>query len=72
MEDVLKVKGKDGLVKDPSTGAVVNVDDGAYLAAKRAKRRVLEEKQKQLQLESRIDQLELLVTKFLEKEMTNG
>ncbi len=67
-----KVQGREGLVKDPRTGAVVNVDDNAFRQAKLAKKRILESKEKQKTLEDRVDQLESLVHQLIDdKEKTD-
>ncbi len=65
-----RVEGKEGLVKDPRTGAVINIDDQAFQAARRAHKRIIseinqrQEMEKQLaDQEDRIRRLEALLTK---------
>ncbi len=56
-----KVRGHEGLVKDPQSGAVINTDTNAYEAAKSAKKRILEEKKKYKELEERMARLEAII-----------
>lgn len=60
-----KIEGKENLYKDPNSGAVVNADKTSYEMAKFHKRRILEEKEKQKQLEGRIERLERLIEERL-------
>lgn len=62
------VKDKPGLMKDPGSKAVVNTDTNAFLAAKEAKKRLIESRKKQSDLESRIETLEHLIENLLRKE----
>jgi len=62
---MLKVDGKPGLVKDPATGAVINADDGAFRVAKQAKKRILEAKEKEQELEDRLSRLESALEQLL-------
>ena len=72
MESLIKIKDKPNLAKETNSGGIVNTDDNAFRMARSIKRKILEEKEKQKNLESRVEQLELLVTKFLEKETDHG
>lgn len=65
---LLKVQGASGLAKDPSSGAVVNVDDAAYRAARLRKEKQRMEKEllkRVADLESRVDALEKRLTERL-------
>lgn len=62
-----KVKGHGGLVKDPDTGGVINVDDNAYRQARLAKKRILEEKARRESVEDRLSNLEELVNSLINK-----
>ncbi len=66
-----KVKGRSGLLKDPSTGSVVNTDDQAFKQAKAVKERVLAAKQKEQELEDRIQRLESALESLL-KDKEHG
>lgn len=63
-----KVKGKEGLVKDPHTGVVVNVDDDAFRQAKLAKKRIMESNEKQKTLEDRVNRLEKAMNQLLQEK----
>lgn len=63
-----KVKGKEGLYRDPHTGAVINADDNAFRQAKLAKKRILEEREQRQRLETRMSQLEELVQYLMNKD----
>jgi hypothetical protein len=54
MTQYLKVKGYDGLVRDPSTGVILNTNDEAYASYKRRKRI----NQTQKQTETKVRDLE--------------
>lgn len=64
--ELLKVDGKPGLVRDQSSGGVINTDTNAFYAARLAKQRILEEKRKNESLESRIAKLESIVNSLIE------
>jgi len=61
---LVKVQGNAGLAKDPRSGAVINVDNDAYVAALARKKRATHEKK----LLERIDSLEMRVAE-LEKKL---
>lgn len=67
-----KVKGKEGLLKDPHTGCVVNTDLDGLQQARATKRRILEEREKNKRLEDRVNRLESALEVLLEKEKLNG
>lgn len=69
---MLKIKGKTHLVKDPSTNAIVNVDEDAYRAARKTKQRVLESIRKEKEMQERIERLEAAVEKLLEGMDSDG
>lgn len=69
---MLKIEGKAHLVKDPSTNAIVNVDEDAYRAARKTKQRVLESIRKEKELQERIERLEAAVEKLLEGMNSDG
>lgn len=65
---LLKVQGASGLAKDLSSGAVVNVDDAAYRAARLRKEKQRMEKEllkRVADLESRVEALEKRLTERL-------
>ena len=55
-------------MKDPRTGSVSNVDREAFKAAKLAKKRILESKQKHEKLEKRVEELERIINQFAKRE----
>lgn len=59
-----KVQGREGLYKDPANGGVVNTDNNAYELAKQHKRKIIKERQKNVELEQRIERLESLIEKL--------
>lgn len=65
---MLKVEGKEGLVKDPHTQAVVNTDDESFRAAKQAKKRILESRERERNLQERLERLEQVVEKLTENQ----
>ena len=60
-----RVTGFSNLIKDRATNAVINTDRDGLIAAKAAKKRVMDSKQQQRQMESRILQLEQTVNHLL-------
>ncbi len=68
---MFKVEGKTHLVKDPITGSVVNTDENAFRQAKAAKRRILESRKKEQELEERVNKLESALELLL-KEKEHG
>lgn len=66
-----KIKGRNGLVKDPNTGSVINTDVHAHKQAKAAKERIIASKKKEKELEERIDRLESAL-ELLMKDKEHG
>jgi tetrahydromethanopterin S-methyltransferase subunit B len=62
----VKVQGNSSLAKDPSSGAVINIDNDAYAAALLRKKRVAQEKK----LLERIDSLENRIIELEKKLQT--
>lgn len=62
-----RVQGKENLYKDPDSGAIINNDRDSYEMAKANKRRILEERNKQKNLEERIEYLETIIKSMAEK-----
>ena len=67
--ELAKVESKPGLVKDQSSGCVINTDTNAFYAARLAKQRILEEKKKNESLESRITKLESIMASLIEDKV---
>lgn len=67
---LLAIEACPGFVKDTSTGAILNTDNGAlsaYKARKRMMRQVEADKERIASLEEKIDRLEQLLLKVLDK-----
>ena len=58
MDKYLKVEGHDGLVRDLSTGAVLNINKVEIERAKELKKQKLLEKENQQSINNRIESLE--------------
>ena len=58
MDKYLKVEGHDGLVRDTSTGAVLNINKVEIERAKELKKQKLLEKENQQSINNRIESLE--------------
>lgn len=58
MDKYLKVEGHDGLVRDISTGAVLNINKVEIERAKELKKQKLLEKENQQSINNRIESLE--------------
>jgi len=70
-----QVKDYPGLVKDPVTGVVKNTNYSDLKRAKMAKKRILDEINRQKELEERVDTLESKIDTILElltKVQNNG
>ncbi|AND75045.1 hypothetical protein pf16_122 [Pseudomonas phage pf16] len=63
--DLLLVEGNPGLRKDAQTGAVINNDREALLAARRLKEQRLAEINKVNELEDKVAKMELLLKQLL-------
>ena len=62
-----KIKGKDHLIKDEYSKAVINTDKDAYTLYKRRKT-IMQTKNNEIQqLKSEVSELEIMMTKVLEK-----
>ncbi len=66
MKNLQKVEGHEGLLKDPVSGSIINIDNKSLSAAKAAKNRILSEMKKTESLQERVDKLESLMQKLLE------
>lgn len=62
---LIPIEGHDGLGKDPLSGAIVNTDREALIAARKRKAAILEDKEKLSTLETRVAHLEKLLEKVL-------
>lgn len=62
MTEFKKIAGRDDLVRDPQTGALLNCDRAKLMEAKRIKR----EKQRYINLEKRVQELEQIVQTLLQ------
>ena len=62
-----KIKGKDHLIKDEYSKAVINTDKDAYTMYKRRKT-IMQTKNNEIQqLKSEVSELKIMMTKVLEK-----
>ena len=62
-----KIKGKDHLIKDEYSKAVINTDKDAYTLYKRRKT-IMQTKNNEIQqLKSEVSELKIMMTKVLEK-----
>jgi len=62
-----KIKGKDHLIKDEYSKAVINTDKDAYTLYKRRKT-IMQTKNNEIQqLKSEVSQLKIMMTQVLEK-----
>lgn len=61
----LRVEGHDKLSKDAHSGGIINNDTDSLAAARAARRKILEDKQKISSLEQRVNDLEQLFKKLL-------
>lgn len=69
--DLLHVEGMPALRKDAQSGAVINTDREALLAARRLKEARLAEQDKVKNLEEKVDRLTALLEQLLE-DKANG
>lgn len=63
---MFRIEGKSDLVKDPTTGSVINTNHESLKEAKKLKIKMLNSIKKQESLENRINRLEELVNKLTE------
>lgn len=66
---MIQVEGRPNLVKDPVSGAVINNDINSFLAAKAAKKRLLDEQKRTQELESRLSNLESIITELMKDKV---
>lgn len=66
-----KVEGHASIQKDVNTGAVLNTDREALLAARRRREAILAERNKVKSLEEKIDILERALNELLERGKNN-
>jgi hypothetical protein len=66
---MIQVEGRPNLVKDPVSGAVINNDINSFLAAKAAKKRLLDEQKRTQELESRLSNLESIITELMKERV---
>lgn len=64
MGNLVKVEGHGSLRKDAQTSAVVNIDKEALIAAKKRKKAILDEKDRIVNLEARIQKLEKIIAQL--------
>lgn len=67
-----KVKGKEGLYKDPSTNAVINKDRRSFEAAKKAKNQIMNSRKRELDLEERVSILEQALKNLMNGEQNEA
>lgn len=63
--ETAKVHGHEGLRKDLHTQAIINDDENAFLKAKSAKERRLQEINRVNSLEDKVSKLEALIAKLI-------
>lgn len=66
--DLVKVEGYQGLSRDLTTGAIVNTNRQALLAARRRKQEFLEKDQRLKELEAKVERLTEALEKILEEK----
>lgn len=64
---MLKVKDRDGLYRDPTSGAIINKDKSGAKMAKLARQNRLAEQQRLSAVEDKLERIETLLTKILER-----
>lgn len=69
-DDIIKIKGHDGLVRDPKTRAVINTDSNALERAKRAKQNRMQYDKRMTALENKMDHILDMLTNL--KDNDNG
>lgn len=65
MKQMQKVKGREGLVKDPHVPVVININESDYERYKMSKKYLRESKQKEANLEKRISKLESIIEQLI-------
>lgn len=66
--ELVKVEGAPGLRRDTQSGAIINTDRDALLAARSVKARKLAEQETIKTLEDKVERLEALLNKLLGEE----
>ena len=67
MKGYLKVEGQSGLVKNPKTGVVLNINETEIVSAKKRKKKKQELEQEVSDLRSQIDRLTSVIEQLVEK-----
>ena len=63
----LKVEGQNGLVRDPNTGVIININNEEIQKAREAKAKRRKQKSEFQQLRQDVDELKGLLNKIVEK-----
>lgn len=63
----LKVEGQNGLVRDPNTGVIININKEEIQKAREAKAKRRKQKSEFQQLRQDVDELKGLLNKIVEK-----
>jgi hypothetical protein len=64
---MIKVKGHNNLRRDPNTGAILNINTTSINKAKLAKQQRLRDKERLNNLEAKIERIESLLLKLVDK-----
>lgn len=72
MQNSVKVEGKDNLVKDLKSGAVVNNDASGLAQAKALKKKFMDSENRQKVLEDKINRIEELLINLVENKGIYG
>jgi len=70
-DDYVKVEGNSNLIKDKSTGVILNIDKNGLEAAKRRKQLMKEQQEERenvLELKSELSELKKLIGELLEQK----
>jgi malate/lactate dehydrogenase len=70
-DDYVKVEGNSNLIKDKSTGVILNIDKNGLAAAKRRKQLMKEQQEERetvLELKSELSELKKLIGELLEQK----
>jgi hypothetical protein len=63
----IPVEGNPGLVRDATTGAIINIDKSKAAKARKAREQVLKEKQEIQELKSDVAEIKSLLKQLLER-----
>jgi len=69
-DDYVKVDGSSSLVRDKTTGAVLNTDKSALAAARMRKQSLKEEKERLVKLENDVFEIKSMLKALLNKDNT--